>query len=155
LKKSVWVNNLILEQERQEFEARTQLTELRPESQVRLTTSGLYNKLLEHIDVHRWYLGEQKEREILFSEAVLSWYDNFYLPFVELIREHNILEEFPGRTESDLYVWILEHQRYLERTYEVDIPVEVAIDHFTEEKGDETSKKSGKSLSEKQNNNLV
>jgi hypothetical protein len=155
LKKSVWVNNLILEQERQEFEARTQLTELRPESQVRLTTSGLYNKLLEHIDVHRWYLGEQKEREILFSEAVLSWYDNFYLPFVELIREHNILEEFPGRTESDLYVWILEHQRYLERTYEVDIPVDVAIDHFTEEKGDETSKKSGKSLSEKQNNNLV
>ncbi len=151
LKKSVWVDNLILEQERQEFEARTQLTELRPESQVSLTTPGLYDKLLEHIDVHRWYLGEQKKQEIVFSEAVLSWYDNFYLPLVELIRAQNILGAFPGRTESDLYVWILEHQSYLERAYEVDIPVEVAIDHFTEEKGEESSKKSGKSDSDKQN----
>ena len=111
----------------------------------------MYVKLLEHIVVHRWYLGEQKEREILFSEAVLSWYDNFYLPLVELFRAHNILEDFPGRTESDLYVWILEHQSYLERTYEVDIPVEIAIDHFTEEQGEESSKKSGKSVSDKQN----
>jgi hypothetical protein len=24
-----------------------------------------------------------------------------------------VLSEFPGRTEADLYVWVLDHQRYL------------------------------------------
>lgn len=138
LKKSAWVENLIIEQERQEFEAHTQLNELRPESQISLTTPGIYIKLIEHIDVHRYYLAEQNKEEVPFEEAVVSWYDNVYLPLVELIRSHDILGEFPGRTETDLYVWILEHQSYLERTYEMEIPVEVAIDHFSEEKGEQS-----------------
>lgn len=141
LKKSLWVDNLILEQERQDFEDRTLLTDLRPESQVILTTPGLYDKLLRHIDIHRWYLSEKIDEEVPFEDAVISWYDIVYMPFVELIREKNILREFPGRTETDLYVWILEHQSYLERAYEMDIPVEVAMDHFSEEKGEGSSKK--------------
>ena len=135
LKKAAWVDNQILEQERQEFEARTQLSELCPESQISLTVPGLYNKLLEHIDVHRWYLGEKQGQEIPLGEAVSSWYDNIYLPLVGFICEHDVLVEFPGRTETDLYLWILEHQRYLEQIFEEDIPIEAAIEHLTDEKG--------------------
>jgi hypothetical protein len=149
LKKAAWVDNLILDQEREEFQARTHLSEMRPETQITLTTPGLYHNLLEQIDVHRYYLGEQIEEEVPNEQAVVSWHDNVYSPLVHLIREQNILEEFPGRTETDLYLWILEHQGYLERAFEQDVPVEVAIDHFTEEKSTgkakHESKKSGAS----------
>jgi hypothetical protein len=122
---------------------------MRPETQITLTTPGLYHNLLEQIDVHRYYLGEQIEEEVPNEQAVVSWHDNVYSPLVHLIREQNILEEFPGRTETDLYLWILEHQGYLERAFEQDVPVEVAIDHFTEEKSTgkakHESKKSGAS----------
>ncbi len=141
LKKSVWVDNLILEQERQEFEARTQLTELRPGSQVSLTTPGLYDKLIEHIDVHRWYLGEQREQEVPLEDAVVSWYDKIYLPLVNFIREGGILEEFPGRTEGDLYVWILEQQAYLKHIYGEDIPLEDVIDRLMVQKSAEPKEK--------------
>ncbi len=134
LKKAAWVDNLILEQERQEFEARTKLSELRPESQINLTVPGLYNKLLEHIDVHRWYLGEVQGQEVPIGEAVSSWYDNIYLPLVGFIREQDVLVEFPGRKEADLYLWILEQQAHLQQAYGEDVPLEVAIEKFTERK---------------------
>ena len=140
LKKAAWVDNLILEQERQEFLTRTQLSELRPESQISLTVPGLYNKLLEHVDVHRWYLGEKQGQEVPLGEAVSSWYDNIYLPLVGFIREQDVLVEFPGRTEADLYLWILEQQAYLQQSFGEDVPLEVAIDKFTERKSIDPNK---------------
>ena len=141
LKKTAWVDNLILDQERKEFLTRTHLSDLRPEAQIALTTPGLYPRLLEHIDVHRHFLGEQLQQEVPIEQAVTSWLDNVYIPLVELIRDQNVIETFPGRTETDLYVWILEHKGYLERTFEEDVPVEVAIEHFTEEKSAGKEKK--------------
>lgn len=35
------------------------------------------------------------------------------MPIVEIIRESNILEEFPNKTEGDLYLWVLDCQHYL------------------------------------------
>jgi hypothetical protein len=32
---------------------------------------------------------------------------------VLIIRESGILDEFPGKTEGDLYLWVLDHQLYL------------------------------------------
>ena len=131
LKKAAWVDNLILDQERQEFEARTRICELRPESKINLTVPGLYNKLLEHIDVHRWYLGEVQGQEVPLGEAVRSWHDKIYLPLIGFIREQEVLAEFPGRTEADLYLWILEQQAYLQQAYGEDVPLEVAIEKIT------------------------
>jgi nucleotide-binding universal stress UspA family protein len=34
---------------------------------------------------------------------------------VQAIREHNILREFPGRTETDLYLWVSEHRSELQQ----------------------------------------
>jgi hypothetical protein len=93
----------------------------------------MYEKLLEHIDVHRWYLGEQKKSEVSYEEAVLSWYDQVYLPLVKIIREQHILREFPGRTEADLYLWIIEHQGMLRSTYGDEIPLETAAENFAED----------------------
>ena len=35
------------------------------------------------------------------------------MPIIEVIRDTDILSEFPNKTEGDLYLWVLDHQRYL------------------------------------------
>lgn len=128
LKKSVWVDNLIMEQEKHEFQTRSNLAESRPNANIEVTLPGQYSQLLEHIDVHRWYLGEQQDQEITFTAAAVSWNDNVYSPLVEFIRNQNILEDFPGRTEADLYLWILEQQASIRDVFGKDVTLEEAIE---------------------------
>lgn len=134
LKKAAWVDNQILQQEYQDFQARTKLNELRPEAQISLSMPGQYPKLLNHIDVHRWYLGEQQGREVPTEVAVNSWYENVYQPLAQLIQEQNILDRFPGRTEADLYMWILEQHYFLMEAFGENVKLEEAIDSFTRSK---------------------
>jgi len=117
LKRAAWMDYFILDQEMAGFVARTHLDELRPQADIHLTMPGMYEKLLQHIDVHRWYLGEQLKKEVAYQDAVISWYENVYWPLVEIIRAQNILDEFPGRTEADLYLWIIEHNSNLKEAY--------------------------------------
>jgi hypothetical protein len=133
LKRATWVDYLILEQEKASFLNLTRLLDDRPEAQIDLTMPGFYDKLLEHIDVHRWFLGTQRGSETSYPDAVMSWYDHVYLPLVSLIRAQKILDEFPGRTESDLYLWIIEHQGYLRETFGSDITLEQATERFRQE----------------------
>jgi hypothetical protein len=67
--------------------------------------------------VHRYYLGLQWDREPDMAEAAASWYDNVYLPVVQGIEESGVLDEFPQRTEADLYIWVAYHRERLRETY--------------------------------------
>jgi hypothetical protein len=102
--------DLIQKEAYAEFLRRTRLDVLRPEAQIILTEPDRYNQLLEHISVHRYFMGIDQQREVSWEEAVVSWYDNVYMPLVKLIREYEVLEYFPGRTEADLYAWLIKHQ---------------------------------------------
>ena len=123
------------EQEYSLFLEQSQIERLRPDANIRLTLPGGYATLLEHIAVHRWYLGEREGREVPYEEAVASWCENVYTPLVRIIREHDIVNEFPRRTEADLYLWIIEHQWYLREAYG-DIPMEEAADRFADERSE-------------------
>lgn len=136
-----WVDNLILKFEADGFWSKTRLKSSRPEANIILTTPGQYDRLLEHIEVHQWYLGEHRRQEVSFEEAAVSWYDNYYKPLTDLIREQRLLDEFPGRTEADLYVWIIEEQAYLKEVYGEDVSVEVAAEKLTEETDKSSIKK--------------
>jgi hypothetical protein len=52
---------------------------------------------------------------------------------VNVIRETNILKDFPGKTEADLYLWVLDHQRYLSQEGEALQPPETAAHKFVDE----------------------
>jgi hypothetical protein len=65
-------------------------------------------------------MGIEADQEIPYLDAVASWYDRVYLPLVEGIRDAGILKEFPNRTESDLYLWLIEHLWYLREAGEID-----------------------------------
>jgi hypothetical protein len=136
LSRATWVENLILDQEREAFFQKTQLHTLLPDAKISITVPGLYERLIEHISVHQWYLGEQKKHELPYTEAVVSWYHQVYLPLVEIIREQGIMSEFRGRSESDLYLWIIEHQAQLKEVYGHQVTVEQTVDHLTEDNPD-------------------
>lgn len=113
------VDDLIIKAEYAHFLEQTHLDETRPGQRIELTEPGRYQVLLEHIEVHRYYLGLQWQREPSLEEAAASWYDTVYLPVVEAIRETGILKEFPRRTEADLYLWIAYHRERLKERYGV------------------------------------
>jgi hypothetical protein len=141
LRKQDWIDDLTLQQERLAFLERTQLNILRPEAVVEPTLPGEYAWLLEHIDAHRWYLGERLGGEVPYDEAVTSWYDQAYLPLVDIIREQEILTRFPGRSEADLYLWVIAHQWYLRELLGDEIPLEQAAEALVDKKAQKKGKK--------------
>lgn len=96
------------------FLERTSLDRLKPEANIKLTIPDGFERMLEHIAVHRYFMGLDWKRDISEEEAINHWYDHVYMPIVRVIRETDILKEFPDKTEGDLYLWVLDHQHYLE-----------------------------------------
>jgi hypothetical protein len=95
------------------FLERTSLDQLRPKSNIKLTIPDGFDRMLEHIAVHRYFMGLDLKRDITEEEAIMHWYDKVYMPIVKVIRKSKVLGEFPDKTEGDLYLWILDHQHYL------------------------------------------
>jgi len=106
-------DDLIIKEGYAAFLMTTHLDKLRPGSAVILTEPARYKDLEEHIDVHRYFMGIEQDRPIDYEDAVASWYDHVYLPMIELIRKYDVLHSFPGRTEADLYAWLIKHQEAL------------------------------------------
>ena len=107
-------DDLIIKAEYTAFLEDTNLNELRPQADLAVTVPGQYEVLKEHIAVHRYFMGLEQRREIGYEEAVTHWYDEVYLPVVQIIRERDLLRDFSGRTETDLYLWLAEHRAALE-----------------------------------------
>jgi hypothetical protein len=95
------------------FLERTALDRLRPDANIKLTIPDGFERMLEHIAVHGYFMGIDYQRDVSDEEAVAHWHDTVYMPIIEIVRKSAILKEFPGRTESDLYLWVLDHQHYL------------------------------------------
>lgn len=121
---------LVIKAEQAAFLEQTRLNHLRPEARLEVTEAGLYDVLLEHISVHRYYMGLEEEREVSWEEAITHWYDHVYLPIVEVIREQGVLEHFPQRTETDLYVWVMDHRYFLSQESGREVPAAEASSDF-------------------------
>ncbi len=90
------------------------------EEAVAPTSPAGYDRLLEHIAGHRYYLGLQQGREPSWEEAVASWRDTVYRPVLAVIREHGLMADFPGRTATDLYLWVVDRLHRLRQAYRDD-----------------------------------
>ncbi len=113
-----------------EFLERTHLHLLRPNQDIRFSIGSGYARLLEHIAVHRYFMGLEQRRDVSEADAVTDWYDNLYLPVVKAIRKARILSEFPGRTEADLYLWIMDHWHFIKERGSCHVsPEQATIDY--------------------------
>ena len=82
-----------------------------------VTDAAGHDRLLEHIAGHQYYLGTMYSRAYTWEEAVRSWQATVYRPVVQVIREHDLLDDFPGRTEADLYLWVSDRLHRLREQY--------------------------------------
>ncbi len=121
-------DDLIVKAEYADFLERTPLDELRPQANLSVTAPGQYRLLEEHIQVHRHLMtrGLDQKQEVSYDQVVTHWYDEVYFPVVRIIRERGILRDFPGRTETDLYLWVSEHRAELEKELGWEIDPETA-----------------------------
>jgi hypothetical protein len=109
------VEDLEILGEKVEFLERTGLDRIRPKANIKLTIPDGFDRMLEHIAVHRYFMGIDLKRDIGEEEAVAHWYDTVYEPIVRVIRRSEILRAFPGKTEGDLYLWVLDRQHYMSK----------------------------------------
>lgn len=133
LKLNMDPNKIFILAERKKFFDITGLEESRRDIRVKITAPGQYDFLLGQINKLMVQLNENKkiEEEIInFKQASLIWYDNIYLPAIEIIKSYGLLEKFPDRTETDLYIWINEHKRYLSLKYGRDVVIKFAAKDF-------------------------
>ena len=86
------------------FLEQTRLDRTRPGARLECSRLGRYDEILLHIAGHAYFLGLERGQPVSLEEAAAGWYDNVYLPVVEVIRRHRVLEALPGWTETDLYV---------------------------------------------------
>ena len=130
LEPDVQPDDLIIKAEYADFLENAGFKRIRPQAELVLTAPGQYPKLETHIKAHLDYMENNQERVIAFHEAAADWYDHRYLPIVEEIRERGILRDFPGRTETDLYLWVTEHRDRLEQLFEQDISAGIAAENL-------------------------
>ncbi len=97
----------------------------------RVSDAGGYQRLLDHVTVHRYFRGIDLGREFGWEEAVSSWRDLVFRPMLAIVKESGVLADFPGRTAADLYLFTMDHLHFLRERYESrEIEPEVAVRHF-------------------------
>jgi hypothetical protein len=127
--------DLLLKEEQSDFYLWTDLKQLRPGAAIEVSEPGGYLDLLRHINGHRYFLGFERGAEVPLPDAVTHWYDVVYLELVDAIRRGNVLGDFPGRTEADLYLWIMDHRHYLTEQAGYDPGPDEAVSQYVAQFG--------------------
>jgi hypothetical protein len=101
---------LLLEEQRSFLDA-TGLGLLRPEAQLSCTALGAYASLLQLI--YSSYTAGDTASAALAPEEMTFWFDEVYLPIVQLLRRHRITVLLPQHSEADLFIWAMECGQWL------------------------------------------
>jgi nucleotide-binding universal stress UspA family protein len=108
-------DDLISKAEHVEFLEATRIHETRPNVDLSVTSCCQYEKLTDQIRVCQYLLQEERQGNVTLQDAAAYWYDTMYIPLAEAIRDRGLLRWFPGRTITDLYIWISENRAELEK----------------------------------------
>ncbi|MBZ9751676.1 DUF4032 domain-containing protein [Deinococcus sp. HMF7620] len=132
------LKDLIIKGEYAQFLKATNLDRVVPgHHELLFTTPGRYEKLLDHIRTRQYFLDRKPGRAglppVTWEEAVESWYRRMYCRIVENIGKHDVMARFPGRTEADLYLWIMDHRYFLTQEEGRDVGSEQATVDFRAE----------------------
>lgn len=129
------IDQLLCSAAREAFLERTRIDSLCPGVRVELTQPDGYDTLLSEIAQVRAALSRMEGRELDPDEAVTFWCEIRYLPIVEIIRQRAILQDFPGRTETDLFLWLCNNRSELEEGTQRRVMMEEAADDLAKRFG--------------------
>ncbi len=91
---------------------------------------GQSKALLQHIYEHKWYLSEREGHEIPVTEAARDWYVNVFKPVLMFFSAFRILDDFPERTASSLYLDIMLHKYYLSEKVGRDVGLRASFEEY-------------------------
>ena len=129
------VDELLCQVAHEAFQERTHLDQLCPELAIRFTQPGGYEELVLEIETYQQILSQIDRRDIPLDEAVIVWSELRYIPCVQIIRERQALDEFPSRTEADLYLWLGRNRQALAARYGHQVMMQEAADDLVEQAG--------------------
>lgn len=127
------IDALILEAEKGDFLEATDLDTLRPGHGIEVTMPGGYRDLLREIAWYQDVLTAIDEEEKSFEDSVRGWFDLRYVPIVEIINREGVMDHFPERTVTDLFIWAFRHRARLEDRYHRPVRYTEAIKALDEE----------------------
>lgn len=102
------------------------------------STPGQYDLVYNHILTHKHYINMGKSEEIPMEEAILSWFNNVYLPVIHAIDEHKMMRRFRGRTKSDLYVFLIKYWDELKQKFGENVSLDWAAEEYKSRYGTRT-----------------
>ncbi|MCQ2589412.1 MAG: transcriptional regulator [Treponema sp.] len=127
------ITKQIINYEKRVFYAETSFGDITEYWCLDFSTPGRYDVILNHILTHKYYLNQEKEAEVSMEDAILSWFNNVYLPIASSVSQKKILRQFHGRTLGDMYVWIVRYWDQLKQKFGNDIQIEVAVEDFSKQ----------------------
>ena len=98
------------------------------------STAGQYDVIYNHILTHKYFINQNQKEEIPIEDAILSWFNNVYLPVVTTIQKYKIMKYFKKNTISDLYVWIIKYYDELKKKFGDGLPLDQIVYDIKKEK---------------------
>jgi len=98
------------------------------------STAGQYDVIYNHILTHKYFINQNQTEEIPMEDAILSWFNNVYLPVITTIQKYKIMKYFRKNTVSDLYVWIITFYDELKKKFGDGLPLEQIVNDIKREK---------------------
>lgn len=120
----------VIAMEKTDFLEATNYLSVIGEDDLEFSEPGRFDTIREHIAVHKYFLNERETNELNYEAALWSWHENVYEPIVLAIREEKLLALFPGRTEGDLYLYLVQHWDDLKHARRKDIGIGDAARDF-------------------------
>jgi hypothetical protein len=107
----------VIQYEKKIFYEKTRFGELTGCLDLDFSITGQYDTIYNHIMGHKYFMNQNIDEEIPLDTALVSWYISVYEPVIRIIKEDWLQVQFPGRTVSDLYVWLVKHWDFLKKKY--------------------------------------
>jgi nucleotide-binding universal stress UspA family protein len=109
--------DLVCKAEVNNFLEETRLDESIGDVNFEVSEIGHYKAILQQIEAVRLLKAEEGKEDYAFVDASRDWYLDHYLPVIDVLREQNFLRYYPNRTETDLYIWLVENRQTIEEEF--------------------------------------
>ncbi|MGI0530574.1 transcriptional regulator [Treponema socranskii] len=98
------------------------------------TSTGQYDIIYNHILTHKAYVEKKQSSDMTMTDAIMSWFEDVYLPIIKAIDDRRVMRYFRQHTKSDLYVWIMRYWEELRKKFGEDVQLDEAVQSFTRSK---------------------
>ena len=90
-----------------------------------------WETLVEHIEVHKYFVNEKIFWTISWEDALFSWYENVFMPIMRVLSRRQVRKAFPDKTVGHLFFDISNHWYYLQEENKKVYYLDAAHDYLS------------------------